>query len=88
MRRSIVDLEEIADVVGSPEAEERAQEVADHAVTLVKDRQGRASASSSGEHLSDRDDAKTGATSRGSVLIEEVKKRAPEHHDDGCSTPA
>jgi beta-N-acetylhexosaminidase len=35
--KKLVDLEAIADVVDSPESEERAQEVADRAVTLVKD---------------------------------------------------
>jgi beta-N-acetylhexosaminidase len=35
-RKRLVDLEGIADVVNSPEANERAQEVADRAVTLVK----------------------------------------------------
>ena len=36
-RKRLVDLEAIADIVDSPEVEERAQQVADHAVTLVKD---------------------------------------------------
>ena len=35
--KKLVDLEAIADVVDSPEAADRAQEVADRAVTLVKD---------------------------------------------------
>src|ERR1700728_1905891 len=36
-RKKLVNLEDIADVVDSPESEERAQSVADHAVTLVTD---------------------------------------------------
>ena len=36
-RKKLVNLEDIADVVDSPESEEQAQSVADHAVTLVKD---------------------------------------------------
>jgi beta-N-acetylhexosaminidase len=36
-RKKVVDLDGIDEVVDSPEAEERAQQVADHAVTLVKD---------------------------------------------------
>src|SRR5439155_25312527 len=35
-KSKLVDLEAIADVVNSPEAAARAQEIADHAVTLVK----------------------------------------------------
>src|SRR5579863_3398666 len=35
--KKLVDLEAIADVVDSPESDERAQQVADHAVTLVTD---------------------------------------------------
>ena len=35
-RKKVVDLEQIADVVGSPEGEERAQDVADRSLTLVK----------------------------------------------------
>jgi beta-N-acetylhexosaminidase len=36
-KKRLVNLEAIADVVGSPESEERAQRVADRALTLVKD---------------------------------------------------
>ena len=35
-RKRFVDLESISDVVDSPESNERAQEIADHAVTLVR----------------------------------------------------
>ena len=35
-RKRFVDLEGISDVVDSPEANEKAQEIADHAVTLVR----------------------------------------------------
>ena len=36
-RKKIVNLEQIAEIVGSPEAEERAQDLADRSVTLVKE---------------------------------------------------
>jgi len=74
--RKLVDLEAIADVVDSPESEERAQEVADHAVTLVKD---------SKDSLPLRHPESTCLIAltegrrgqQGIRLIDEVKKRAP-----------
>jgi beta-N-acetylhexosaminidase len=74
--KKLVDLEAIADVVDSPEAADRAQEVADRAVTLVKD---------SGDSLPLRHPEKTcivvmteGRRSQeGTRLIDEAKKRAP-----------
>jgi beta-N-acetylhexosaminidase len=76
-RRKFVNLEAIADVVGSPEAEEHAQDVADRSVTLVKDEN---------DQLPLRQPAGTclaalteGRRSQeGQRLIEEVKKRAPD----------
>jgi len=74
--KKLVDLEEIADVVDSPESEERAQEVADRAVTLVKD---------SKDSLPIRHPESTclialtegRRSQQGIRLIDEVKKRAP-----------
>jgi beta-N-acetylhexosaminidase len=74
--KRLVDLEAIADVVDSPEAAELAQQVADRAVTLVKD---------SKDSLPLRHPASTcliamtegRRSQQGIRLIEEVKKRAP-----------
>jgi beta-N-acetylhexosaminidase len=75
-RKRLVNLEDIADVVESPESDERAQSVADHAVTLVKDTK---------DSLPVRHPETTcliamteGRRSQQSIrLIDEVKKRAP-----------
>jgi beta-N-acetylhexosaminidase len=75
-RKKLVNLEDIADVVDSPESEERAQQVADRAVTLVKD---------SADSLPLRHPETTclialtegRRSQQGLRLIEEVKKRAP-----------
>jgi beta-N-acetylhexosaminidase len=74
--KKLVDLEAIADVVDSPESGERAQEVADHAITLVKD---------SKVSLPIRHPETTclialtegRRSQQGLRLIDEVKKRAP-----------
>ena len=75
-RKKLVNLEGIADVVDSPESEEQAQSVADHAVTLVKYTK---------DSLPIRHDAKACLIAMTEVrngregirLIEEFKKRAP-----------
>jgi len=75
-RKKLVNLEDIADVVDSPESEEHAQAVADHAVTLVKDTK---------DSLPVRHPENTclivltegRRSQQGIRLIEEVKKRAP-----------
>jgi beta-N-acetylhexosaminidase len=75
-RKKLVNLEDIADVVDSPESEERAQQVADRAVTLVKD---------SSDSLPLRHQESTclialtegRRSQQGLRLIEEVKKRGP-----------
>ena len=75
-RKKVVDLDGIDDVVDSPEAEERAQQVSDHAVTLVKDEK---------DALPLRHPETTcliamtesRRNQQGQRLIEEVKKRAP-----------
>jgi beta-N-acetylhexosaminidase len=74
--KKLVDLEAIADVVDSPESGERAQEVADGAVTLVKD---------SKDSLPIRHPESVclialtegRRSQQGIRLIEDVKKRAP-----------
>lgn len=73
--KKLVDLEAIADIVDSPESEERAQEVADRAVTLVKD---------SGDSLPIRHPENTclialtegRRSQQGIRLIDEVRKRS------------
>jgi len=75
-RKKLVNLEDIADVVDSPESDERAQSVADHAVTLVTDTK---------DSLPIRHPANTclialtegRRSQQGIRLIDEVKKRAP-----------
>ncbi len=74
--KRLVNLEAIADVVDSPEAGDMAQQVADHAVTLVKDSQ---------DSLPLRHPESTcliamtegRRSQQGIRLVEEVKKRAP-----------
>jgi beta-N-acetylhexosaminidase len=75
-RKKLVNLEDIADVVESPESDERAQSVADHAVTLVTDTK---------DSLPIRHPANTclialtegRRSQQGIRLIDEMKKRAP-----------
>jgi beta-N-acetylhexosaminidase len=75
-RKKLVNLEDIADVVDSPESDERAQSVADHAVTLVTDTK---------DSLPVRHPESTclfamtegRRSQQGIRLIDEVKKRAP-----------
>ena len=74
-RKRVVNLDAIADVVGSPESEERAQQVADRALTLVKDDKDslpiRHPESTCLFALSENR-----RSQQGQKLIEEVKKRA------------
>jgi beta-N-acetylhexosaminidase len=75
-KKKLVNLEGIGDAVDSPEAEERAQVVADHAVTLVTDKK---------DLLPLRHPENTCLVAltenrrgqQGQRLLEEVKKRAP-----------
>jgi len=75
-RKRVVNLEAIADVVGSPESEDRAQQVADRALTLVKDDKDalpiRHPESACLFALSENR-----RSQQGQKLIEEAKKRAP-----------
>src|SRR5260370_1373180 len=76
-QRKLVNLESIGDTVGSPEADERAQAVADRAVTLVKDQK---------DQLPLRHPESTCLVAmteswrgqQGIRLVEEVRKRAPK----------
>ena len=74
-RKRVANPDAIADVVGSPESEERAQQVADRAVTLVKDDKDslpiRHPESTCLFALSENR-----RSQQGQKLIEEVKKRA------------
>ena len=75
-RKKLVDLEVIADVVDSPESDERAQSVADHAVTLVKDtRDSLPIRHSENTCLIAMTEGRR--SQQGLRLIDEVKKRAP-----------
>jgi beta-N-acetylhexosaminidase len=75
-RRRIVDLDGIDEVVDSPESEERAQQVADHALTLVKDEKDafplRHAESTCLIALTEGR-----RSQQGQRLLEEVRKRAP-----------
>jgi beta-N-acetylhexosaminidase len=75
-RNKLVNLEDIADVVDSPEAEERAQQVADQAVTLVKDEK-KVLPFIHPESACLIALAESRRGQQGQRLIEEVKKRAP-----------
>ena len=74
--KKLVDLEAIADVVDSPESGERAQEVADRAVTLVEDsRDSLPIRHPEGACLIAMTEGRR--SQQGIRLIDEVKKRAP-----------
>ncbi len=75
-RKKAVDLEGIDDVVDSPEAEERAQQVSDRAVTLVKDEKD-ALPLHHPETTCLIAMTESRRNQQGQRLIEEVKKRAP-----------
>lgn len=76
-RKRAVDLESIADVLDSPEDRERAQEIADRAVTLVRNSAGLVP-------LKNPDNAcylvlaEGRYSSQGQVFTKEVRKRAPK----------
>jgi beta-N-acetylhexosaminidase len=75
-RKKAVDLDQIADLVDSPEAEERAQQVADHAVTLVNDQKDQLPLRHPDSAcLITLSESRHGQ--QGQRLTEEVKKRAP-----------
>lgn len=75
-RKRFVDVEALADVIDSPEANEKAQEIADRAVTLVRN-------SANGVPLAAPDQAcfvvmpETRFGAEGQVFAQQVRKRAP-----------
>jgi beta-N-acetylhexosaminidase len=76
-QRKLVDLEGIGDTVGSPEADERAQAVADRAVTLVKDQKDQLPLRHpESTCLIAMTEGRRGQ--QGIRLVEEVRKRAPK----------
>jgi beta-N-acetylhexosaminidase len=76
-KKRVVDLEGIADFVDSPESEERAQQVSDSAVTLVKDQKDVFPVKQP-EKACLVALAEGRRSQQGLRLFEEVKKRAPE----------
>jgi beta-N-acetylhexosaminidase len=74
-RRHLVDLESMGDVLDSPEAIEKAQEVADRAVTLVRN-SGSAVPLADPEHACYVVMAESRFSSEGQVFTQEVRKRA------------
>ena len=76
-RRKLVDLEDIGDVLGSPEAEERAQTVADRAVTLVRNDADLFPVGNPDTACLDIL-AESRSSQQGRRLMEEVRKRAPK----------
>jgi beta-N-acetylhexosaminidase len=76
VRKRLVDLDGIADLVDSPESEERAQQVSDHAVTLVNDQKDQLPLRHS-ESACLLTLAENRRGQQGQKLSEEVKRRAP-----------
>lgn len=76
-KNKVVELDHIAETVDSPEAEDRAQEVADRAVTLVKDKKDQLPLRNA-EHACVIALAEGRRSQQGQRLTEEVKKRAPK----------
>ena len=75
-RRRLVDLERIGDVVNPPEAEEKAQEIADRAVTLVRNN-GSLVPLAAPERTCFVAMAESHTSTEGQVFEKEVLKRAP-----------
>ncbi len=76
-KKKVVELDHIAESVDSPEAEDRAQDVADRAVTLVKDKKDQLPLRNV-EHACVITLAEGRRSQQGQRLTEEVKKRAPK----------
>ncbi|HYL75343.1 MAG TPA: glycoside hydrolase family 3 N-terminal domain-containing protein [Bryobacteraceae bacterium] len=76
-KKKVVELDHIAEAVDSPEAEERAQDVADRAVTLVKDKKDQLPLRNV-EHACVITLAEGRRSQQGLRLTDEVKKRAPK----------
>jgi beta-N-acetylhexosaminidase len=76
-RRSFVNLEGISDAVNSPEANDKAQEVADRAVTLVRNAPGLVPAAAA-DHACFLVLAEGRYSADGQVFSEELRKRLPQ----------
>ena len=75
-RKRFVDLEAISDVVDSPEANEKAQEIADRAVTLVRNG-GNMVPLAAPERTCWVAMTENRASSEGQVFAQEIRRRAP-----------
>jgi beta-N-acetylhexosaminidase len=75
-RKRFTDLEAISDIVDSPEANEKAQEIADHAVTLVRNT-GNLIPLAEPEKACFVSMTESRASSQGQSFVQEVRKRAP-----------
>jgi beta-N-acetylhexosaminidase len=76
-RKRFVDLEAISDIVDSPEANEKAQEIADHAVTLVRNGGGMIPLAAP-ETACYVAMSESRSSSEGQSFLQEVKRRAPQ----------
>jgi beta-N-acetylhexosaminidase len=76
-RKRFVDLEAISDIVDSPEANEKAQEIADHAVTLVRNGGNMIPLAQPGKtcYIS-MPESRT--TSQGQIFSQEIRRREPK----------
>ena len=75
-KKRFVDLEAISDVVDSPEANEKAQEIADHAITLVRN-EGRLIPLAAPEKTCFVAMSESRSSSQGQTFTQEIHKRAP-----------
>ncbi|HLJ50077.1 MAG TPA: glycoside hydrolase family 3 N-terminal domain-containing protein [Bryobacteraceae bacterium] len=75
-KRKVVDLDQIAEVIGSPEADERAEAVADHAVTLVRN-DGDLFPVRSAENACTLVLSESRSGQQGRRMIDEIHKRSP-----------
>jgi beta-N-acetylhexosaminidase len=76
-RKRFVDLESISDIVDSPEANEKAQEIADHAVTLVRNG-GNMVPLAAPEKTCWVAMTESRSSSEGQSFAQEIRKRAPK----------
>ncbi len=75
-RKRFVDLEAIGDIVDAPEANEKAQEIADHAVTLVRN-QGGVVPLAAPERTCFVVMSENRSAAEGQVFAQEVRRRVP-----------
>ena len=82
-RKRFVDLEAIGDIVDSPEANEKAQEIADRAVTLVRNNGGHDSAGRARQGLLHGDVGKQLLATGGQAFVPQLRKRYPQTRRHG-----